>query len=392
MMPYGRQHVTEEDIESVIAVLKSDWLTQGPAIESFESELCNVTGATHAVAVNSATSALHIACLALDLRPGEWLWTSPITFLASAYAGLYCGANVSFVDIEPQTGNISVAALAHKLGEAERLGRLPKVVVAVHFAGRPCDMESIRTLAQRYRFAVIADAAHAIGGSYRGVVVGSSQHADITVFSFHPVKVITSGEGGAAVTDNAQLAARMRRLRSHGTTRDPAEMASPPDGPWSYQAIELGWNYRMTDIQAALGLSQLRRLHYYIEKRRELAERYTHNLIGTGIALPIEEQEVVSAWHLYVIGWNQVQSGLTRREAFDHLRRSGVGVQVHYPPVHLQPIFAAQGFHKGQFPNAEKFYEQCITLPLHPQLSNEEQDKIIEALPLSTYQRSHIKS
>ncbi|MCJ2136350.1 UDP-4-amino-4,6-dideoxy-N-acetyl-beta-L-altrosamine transaminase [Methylobacterium sp. J-026] len=390
MIPYGRQHVTDDDVAAVTAVLRSDWLTQGPAIERFEADLCRQAGAGHAVAVNSATSALHVACAALGLGPGDRLWTSPNTFLASAYAGLYCGAAVDFVDIEPATGNMSATALADALAAAELAGRLPKVVVPVHFAGRSCDMEPIHALARRYGFAVVEDAAHAIGGRYRGDPVGSGRYADVTVFSFHPVKVITTTEGGAALTGDAKLAARMRRLRSHGTTRDPAEMDGPPDGPWTYQALELGWNYRMTDLQAALGSSQLQRLEGYVARRAALAARYTRRLAGTGLTLPPVDPEIDSAWHLYVIGWDAERAGIGRRAAFEHLRAAGIGVQVHYAPVHLQPLFRAQGFRPGQFPNAEAYYARAITLPLHATLTEEEQDRVIESLPLSPEQRRSV--
>lgn len=392
MIPYGRQHITEDDIAAVTAVLRSDWLTQGPTIERFEAALCAQTGAGHAVAMNSATSALHVACAALGLGPGDRLWTSPNTFLASAYAGLYCGADVDFVDIDPATGNMSVAALAEKLEQAERTGLLPKIVVPVHFAGRPCAMAAIHVLGQRYGFRIIEDAAHAIGARDDGAFVGSGRHADVTVFSFHPVKVITSAEGGAAMTNDPALAARMRRLRSHGTTRDHAEMTGPPDGPWTYQALELGWNYRMTDVQAALGASQLGRLEAYVARRAELAARYTRRLAGTGLTLPPGDAAPASAWHLYVIGWNADDAQMSRRAAFEHLRAAGIGVQVHYAPVHLQPLFRARGFHEGQFPEAEDFYARAITLPLHATLSEAEQDRVIEVLPLSRTQRAGVSA
>ena len=381
MISYGRQHITEDDIEVVTAVLRSDWLTQGPTIEHFEKALCQHVQSEHAVAMNSATSALHVACVALGLSPGDHLWTSPITFLASAYAGLYCGANVDFVDVEPQTGNMSVSALSQKLIEAERDGALPKIVVPVHFTGRPCDMAPIRELSRRYGFFIVADAAHAIGAQYAEEFVGSNDHADITIFSFHPVKIITTIEGGAAMTKDAALAARMRRLRSHGVVRDPSEMVDVPDGPWSYQAVELGWNYRMTDVQAALGLSQLKRLNYYVEKRTELAARYSHLLRETGLMLPPVDTQEVSAWHLYVVGWNEKISGISRRHAFERMRASGIGVQVHYSPVHLQPIFRTRGFQEGHFPNAEAFYSTALTLPLHGTLTYDQQDTVIAALP-----------
>ena len=328
-------------------MLRSDWLTQGPAVPRFESALADHCGAGHAVAVNSATSALHIACLALGLGPGDRLWTSPNTFVASANCALYCGAEVDFVDIDPRTGNMSADALAEKLERAEAEGRLPKVVVPVHFAGQSCDMQRIRTLGERYGFRIIEDAAHAIGGNYRGAPIGSCRYSDIAVFSFHPVKIITTAEGGIALTNDVELADRMARLRSHGTTREPAKMEKASDGPWYYEALELGWNYRMTDLQAALGSSQLPRLDDYVAQRSALAERYDGMLANSGLTLPWRDPACASAWHLYVIGWNQDVSGLSRADAFARLRGAGIGVQVHYIPLHTQPCFRRLGFRPG---------------------------------------------
>lgn len=379
-IPYGRQDIEQDDIDAVVSVLRSDFLTQGPAVARFESALAEYCSAKRAVAMNSATSALHVACVALDLGPGDLLWTTPNTFLASAYAGLYCGAEVDFVDIDLATGNVSVEALTAKLDEAERQGRLPKIVIPVHFAGLSCDMQAIQVLAKRYGFRIVEDAAHAIGGTYRGRPVGDGRFSDITVFSFHPVKVVTTGEGGAALTNNEELADRMVRLRSHGTTRDPALMQGEPDGAWSYQAIELGWNYRMTDISAALGISQMQRLDQYVARRAHLAERYDRILANSGLALPAREANATSAWHLYTVGWNEEASGLSRREAFDRLRASGIGVQIHYIPVHTQPLFTARGFRSGQFPNAEAHYARALTLPLYASLSEQQQDVVVDHL------------
>lgn len=353
-IPYGRQDIQQDDIDAVVSVLRSDFLTQGPAVARFESVLAEYCGARRAVAVNSATSALHIACLALGLGPGDWLWTSPNTFLASAYAGLYCGAKVDFVDIDLSTGNICIDALAAKLDVADREGRLPKIVIPVHFAGLSCDMRGLRGLGERYGFRIVEDAAHAVGGRYLGGPVGNCRYSDIAVFSFHPVKVITSAEGGAALTNSDDLADRMSRLRSHGTTRDPELMHGDPDGPWSYQALELGWNYRMTDVHAALGTSQMQRLDRYVARRAELADRYDRALANSGLSLPARDPDALSAWHLYTIGWNEEASGRSRREAFERLRSSGIGVQVHYIPVHLQPYFRAMGFGPGQFPKRKR--------------------------------------
>jgi UDP-4-amino-4,6-dideoxy-N-acetyl-beta-L-altrosamine transaminase len=379
-IPYGRQDVAADDIEAVVAVLRSDWLTQGPTVPRFEAALATYCGARHAVAVNSATAALHIACRALGLGAGDRLWTSPNTFVASANCALYCGAEVDFVDIDPRTYNMNVDALAEKLEAAEADGRLPKIVVPVHFAGQSCDMARIGVLAERYGFRVIEDAAHAVGAKCRGAPVGNCRYSDIAVFSFHPVKLITTGEGGAALTNDPELAERMARLRSHGITQDPRRMQGEADGPWSYQEIELGWNYRMTDIAAALGISQLRRLDEYVEQRTALAARYHRLLANSGLALPWVDPRCASAWHLYVVGWNEDASRLPRREAFVELRRRGIGVQVHYIPVHTQPVFRALGFKVGQFPNAEAYYARALTIPLYPGLAEDQQDAVVEHL------------
>jgi UDP-4-amino-4,6-dideoxy-N-acetyl-beta-L-altrosamine transaminase len=379
-IPYRRQDVAADDIEAVVEVLRSDWLTQGPTVPRFETALATYCGARHAVAVNSATAALHIACRAFGLGPGDRLWTSPNTFVASANCALYCGAEVDFVDIDPRTYNMNVEALAEKLEAAEADGRLPKIVVPVHFGGQSCDMARIGALAERYGFRVIEDAAHAVGGEYLGAAVGNCRYSDIAVFSFHPVKLITTGEGGAALTNDPELAERMARLRSHGITQDPRRMQGEPDGPWSYQEIELGWNYRMTDIAAALGISQLRRLDEYVERRTALAARYHRLLANSGLALPWIDPRCASAWHLYVVGWNAEASCRSRREAFVELRNRGIGVQVHYIPVHTQPVFRALGFKVGQFPNAEAYYARALTIPLYPGLAEDQQDAVVEHL------------
>ncbi len=383
MIPYGRQAITEADIAAVIAVLRSDFLTQGPAVPRFEQAVAAYCGAAHGVAVNSATSALHLACLALGLGPGDWLWTSPNTFVASANCGRYCGARVDFVDIDPCTYNLDPAALAAKLEVAERQGRLPKVVVPVHFAGQPCDLVAIAALARRYGFRVIEDASHAIGGRYRGEPIGNGRHADITVFSFHPVKLITTGEGGLATTNDPDLAARMARLRSHGISREPAEMRGQIpgqipgelDAPWYYQQLELGFNYRLTDIQAALGHSQLQRLDGYVARRQYLAARYDRLLADLPLLLPYRDPTHRSALHLY-----PVQVPGDRRRVFDALRQAGIGVNVHYIPVHTQPDYARFGFQRGDFPVAEAYYERAISLPLYPLLTETEQDQVVAAL------------
>jgi UDP-4-amino-4,6-dideoxy-N-acetyl-beta-L-altrosamine transaminase len=388
-IPYGRQDIRAEDIEAVITVLRSDWLTQGPAVPKFESALASVCGAKHAVAVNSATSALHVACVALGLGPGDRLWTSPNTFVASANCGLYCGAQVDFVDIDLRTGNMSADALETKLERAETEGLLPRIVVPVHFAGQSCDMRRIKALADRYGFRTVEDAAHAVGGKYLGAPIGNCRYSDVTVFSFHPVKIITTGEGGAALTNDAELAAQMARLRTHGTTHDSARMQGEPDGPWYYEVGELGWNYRMTDIQAALGCSQIKRLKEYIARRTALAERYGSLLANSGLALPWCNPDCASAWHLYVVGWNEEASEIPRADVFASLRAAGFGVQVHYIPVHMHPYFCKLGFRRGQFPNAEAHYARALTLPLHAKLSDSEQECVVAAIE-GLYKRSKL--
>lgn len=377
MIPYGRQDITDADIAAVEAVLRSDFLTQGPAVPRFEQAVAKRVRAAHGVAVNSATSALHIACRALDLGPGDALWTSPNTFVASANCARYCGAKVDFVDIDPDTYNLSVHALAAKLALADRSGHLPKIVIPVHFAGQPCDMAEIAELSRRYGFRIIEDASHAIGAYCDREPVGNCRHSDISVFSFHPVKIITTGEGGLATTNDPQLAARMVRLRSHGITRDPACIQGEPAGPWDYQQIELGYNYRMTDIQAALGASQLHRLDSYIGRRHAVAARYNELLADLQVRIPIQNLRHRSALHLYPI---QVADGPTRAKTFAALRDAGIGVSVHYIPVHTQPDYQRLGFSRGEYPVSEAYYERAISLPIYPSLTKEFQDKVVGAL------------
>ncbi|MGC9457319.1 MAG: UDP-4-amino-4,6-dideoxy-N-acetyl-beta-L-altrosamine transaminase [Halothiobacillaceae bacterium] len=379
MIPYGRQDIQPEDIAAVVEVLRSDYLTQGPVVPRFEQAVADYCGAGHAVAVNSATSALHIACLALGLGEGDWLWTSPITFVASANAGRYCGARVDFVDIDPQTCNMSVEVLKSRLEQAERDGKLPKVVMPVHFAGQPCDMPAIAELARRYGFRVIEDASHAIGARYGNIKVGACAHSDITVFSFHPVKIITTGEGGLATTNDPQLARHMERLRSHGITRDPAEMRGEPDGPWYYQQIELGFNYRMTEMQAALGLQQLERLDTYVVRRNELAEQYDQALADLPVVTPWQNPESWSARHLYPVRITSA-ARRSRREVFDGLREQGIGVNVHYIPVHKQPDYQGLGYPLAACPAAEAYYSEAVSLPLFPALTTEHQEKVVTTL------------
>lgn len=378
MIPYGRQDISQDDIDAVVAVLKSDFLTQGPAVPAFEAALCATTGAAHAFAMNSATSALHVACAALGLGPGDRLWTSPISFVASANCGLYCGASVDFVDIDPKSFNMCPEALAQKLEAAERDGTLPKVIVPVHLCGQSCDMARIGALAKRYGVKVIEDASHAIGGSYKGAPVGNCAYSDVVVLSFHPVKIITTAEGGAALTNDAQLAERIALLRSHGITRDPALMTHEPDGPWYYQQVALGWNYRMTDVQAALGTSQMQRLAKYVDLRHAHADAYDAELAGLALTTPWRQPDTRSALHLYVIQLND--PSYRRRAVFEGLRRRGIGVNVHYIPIHLQPYYRAMGFAEGDFPAAETYYSRAISLPMFPTMRNQDRQTVVAAL------------
>lgn len=380
MIPYGRQDITQADITAVVEVLQSDFLTQGPMVPRFEQGVAQHVGAAHALAVNSATSALHIACLALGLGPGDRLWTTPITFVASANCALYCGAQVDFVDIDPRTYNLCPIALEQKLQQAEREGNLPKVVVAVHLCGQPCDMQAIGALAKRYGFHVIEDASHAIGGKYQGEFIGNCRYSDITVFSFHPVKIITTAEGGMVLTNNTELATKMALLRSHGITRDPEQMTREADGPWYYQQIDLGFNYRMTELQAALGVSQLQRLDQFVSRRHELAARYDQRLAELPVVTPWQHPDSYSGLHLYVIRLKLGRSGRSHRQVFDSLREQGVGVNLHYIPVHTQPYYQRMGFKIGDFPEAERYYAEAISLPMFQTMSFEQQDQVVVAL------------
>ncbi len=379
-IPYGRQDISEADIQAVVAVLQSDWLTQGPAVPRFEHSVAHYCGAEHALAMNSATSALHIACLALNLGPGDWLWTSPNTFVASANCGLYCAAQVDFVDIDPRTYNMSVAALEDKLVVAEQQGKLPKVVIPVHFAGQSCEMKSIRALADRYGFKIIEDASHAIGGKYLGEPIGNCRYADITIFSFHPVKIITTAEGGMALTNDVELANRMALLRSHGITRAPVQMTHKADGAWYYQQIALGYNYRMTDLQAALGASQMTRLDEFVSKRHVIAKRYDELLAGLPVMTPWQHPDTYSGLHLYPVRLKLSELKVTHREVFDALRAQGIGVNLHYIPVHTQPYYQSFGFKPGDFPESESYYAEAISLPMYPGLTIKLQTQVLDAL------------
>ena len=380
MIPYGRQDISEADILAVEGVLRSNFLTQGPAVPAFEEAVAKYCHVLHAVAVNSATSALHLACLALGIGPGDWIWTSPNTFVASANCALYCGAEVDFVDIDHETWNVSVPELRQKLARAKKDGRLPKVVVPVHFAGQPTEQEAIWELAQEFGFRVLEDAAHAIGASRNGEPVGSCRWSDITVFSFHPVKIITTGEGGMALTNDGELAERMAMLRTHGITRNAERFMYTSDGPWYYEQQMLGFNYRMTDIQAALGMSQLDRLEGYIERRNALARRYDRLLKGLPLQLPTVQHENRSAFHLYVVRLKCNETQKSHRHVFEELQKHGIGVNLHYMPVHLQPYYRARGFSSGLCPEAEAHGAEAITLPLYPTLKEDQQDQVVSAL------------
>jgi UDP-4-amino-4,6-dideoxy-N-acetyl-beta-L-altrosamine transaminase len=380
MIPYGRQDINQADIDAVIAVLRSDFLTQGPAVPAFEKAVANYCNAQYAVAVNSATSALHIACLALGVGKGNVVWTTPITFVASANCALYCGASVDFVDIDPKTYNISIACLSEKLATAKKAGKLPKVVIPVHLCGQPCDMAAIYKLGQQYGFKIIEDASHAIGGKYKGEPVGNCRYSDITVFSFHPVKIITTGEGGMAMTNDAQLAKRMQLLRSHGIIRDINDMTHVPDGPWYYQQIDLGYNYRMTDMQGALGLSQMQRVDEFVATRHTIAERYNQLLADLPVYRPWQHEDSYSGLHLYVIRLNLSEIGKTHRQVFQDLREMNIGVNLHYIPVYLQPYYENLGFKAGYCLEAEQYYAEAISLPMYPSLTEVQQDIVVIAL------------
>jgi UDP-4-amino-4,6-dideoxy-N-acetyl-beta-L-altrosamine transaminase len=380
MIRYGQQDITQADIDAVIGVLKSVNLTQGPTIPQFEQSVMQHTGAQHAVAVSNATAALHIACMALELGPGDWLWTTPNTFVASANCALYCGAKVDFVDIDPVTYNLSPKLLEAKLVQAQKDNRLPKIVVPVHLTGQPCDMAAIHALSKKFGFKIIEDASHAIGGRYKGEPIGNGRYSDITVFSFHPVKIITTAEGGMALTNSAELATRLGLLRSHGITRDPALMTQPMDGPWYYQQVALGFNYRMTDMQAALGVSQMTRLTDYVKRRQEIAQRYNQLLAGLPVTLPWQHPDSYSAYHLYVIRLQLDKIRSTHLHVFEALRAKDIMVNLHYIPVHTQPHYQRMGFKQGDYPEAEQYYREAISIPMHATLTQDEQDFVVGCL------------
>lgn len=381
MIPYGRQDIQNSDITAVLEVLQSDFLTQGPAVPRFEQTVAQYCGVGYAVAVNSATSALHIALMSLDVGAGDLVWTSPNSFVASSNAALYCGAHVDFVDIDPHTYNMSVSELHQKLERAEQLDALPKVVIPVHLTGQPCDMLAIHGLAKRFGFKIIEDASHAIGGLYKGAPIGNCAYSDITVFSFHPVKIVTTAEGGMALTNHPELAEKMELYRSHGITRDPASMTRAADGPWYYQQIALGYNYRLTDMQAALGVSQMQRLQHYVERRHTIADRYKRELADLPLVLPKQSDFGYSAFHLYVVRLDLAAiAPLSHLDVFQALRDRGIWVNLHYIPIHTQPYYQNLGFAWGDFPNAEAYYCSAISIPMYPTLNDALQSQVIDAL------------
>ncbi len=384
LIPYSRQDISRADIDAVVDVLRSDFLTQGSGVPQFESVVARYSGVQYAVAVSSATAALHIACLALDLGPGDWLWTSPITFVASSNCALYCGAKVDFVDIDPRTYNMSLDRLADKLAQAEKEGKLPKIVVPVHLCGQSCDMESIHALSKKYGFKIIEDASHAIGGKYQNESIGNCRYSDITVFSFHPVKIITTGEGGMALTNSAELAERMQLFRSHGITPDVKRTQSrPTDEIWNYQQIALGFNYRITDIQAALGVSQMNRLNEFVTKRHEIAARYNKAFINLPLQTPWQNPDTYSSFHLYPIRIKLNEIKHTQRQVYEQLRSVGILVNLHYIPVYRQPYYEALGFNAGYCPEAERYHKDTISIPIYPALSDNQHAHIVNSLRLA---------
>ena len=379
MIPYGKQNISKEDIDAVIEVLNSDFLTQGPVVERFEKELCDYTSSEYALALNSATSALHCACLALGVSKGDLVWTSPITFVASANCALYCGADIDFVDIDYESNNISIEALRLKLENAEANNRLPKVIIPVHMGGESCDMKSIYKLSQKYGFKIIEDASHSIGATYNNSKVGSCKYSDITVFSFHPVKIITTAEGGAALTNNKNLFDKLQLFRSHGITREVDNMKNAPHGGWYYEQIDLGLNYRMTELQAALGCSQIKRIENFVLKRNNIAEFYNQEFCNLPIDLPKIDKNSISSYHLYIIKISS-NNEKERLELYSYLKENGLGVNVHYIPVHMQPYYRSLGFSNGDFPEAERYYKSAISIPLHPGLTKSNQNYIVKKL------------
>lgn len=380
MIPYGRQDISEEDIQAVVDILKSDYLTQGPAVPAFEQAVAAYCGVKFGVAVNSATSALHISCLALGVKTNDIVWTSPITFVASANCALYCGAKVDFVDIDPKTYNMSVDALQAKLEKAEKEGKLPKVVIPVHLSGQSCEMDKIYSLSKKYGFKIIEDASHGIGGKYKNESIGNCKYSDITVFSYHPVKIITTGEGGMCMTNDPNIALSLTHYRSHGITRQASEMTHAPDGPWYYQQIGLGFNYRITDIHAALGLSQMKRLNEFVIKRHEIANKYNKAFSGSEIETPFQHSDAYSAFHLYIIRLKKLKNGTGQLQMFEKLRAAGILVNLHYIPVYHHPYYERIGYNRNDYPEAEEYYSEAISIPMHTVLTEKEQEFVIDQI------------
>ncbi len=380
MIPYGKQEISEEDIQSVINVLKSDFLTQGPVVPEFEKAITDYCDVKYAFAVNSATSALHIACLALGVGKGDLVWTSPISFVASSNCALYCGSQIDFVDIDPTTYNISIDSLKNKLIEAEKIGRLPKVLIPVHLAGQSCQMDEIHKLSIIYGFKIIEDASHGIGGKYKNKPIGNCEYSDITVFSFHPVKIITTGEGGMCLTNDQEIAIKLNRYRSHGIVRHPAEMKNIPDGLWYYEQVDLGYNYRMTDLQAALGLSQLKRIDQFVEKRHLIKQKYDNAFQEDYIELPFQNLDTFSSFHLYILKIKDNPKIGGRNQVFERMRNAGILVNVHYIPIYKHPYYAELGYSSKNFPNSEEYYAKAISLPIHVNLTDDQQNYIIDMI------------
>lgn len=380
MIPYGHQQISEDDISEVVKALRSDFLTQGPNIPIFEKTVADYCSAKYGIALNSATSALHAACFALELGQNDWLWTSPNSFVASANCGLYCGAKVDFVDIDPETYNLSAKELEKKLEIAKKKNKLPKVLVAVHFAGQSCEMDKIYKLSNEYGFSIIEDASHCIGGKYLSKPIGSCQFSSITIFSFHPVKIITTAEGGLATTNSKKLAKRMELFRSHGVTRDQSLMTKESDGPWYYQQINLGYNYRMTELQAALGISQMKRVDEFVSKRHLLSKEYDLLLAKLPLKRPYQHQDSYSALHLYPIQIKLKEVSKKRKQIFNEMRSNGIGVNVHYIPIHTQPYYKQLGFKEGDFPNSEYYYNRTLSLPLFQGLTSDQQKQVCDTL------------
>ena len=380
MIPYAKQDISDEDIDSVIEVLKSDFLTQGNKVPLFEDIISERVGAKYALAANSATSCLYLSCLSLGLSKEDILWTSPITYVASANCALFCGAEVDFVDIDPLTWNISVEILEEKLKKARKIKKIPKILVLVHLAGNPCDLQKVFDLSKEYGFSIIEDASHALGSKYSGEHIGSSVYSDISVFSFHPVKNITTGEGGMILTNNQKLSEKIHLYRSHGITRDTKKMINKEEGLWYYEQLLLGFNFRMSDIHAALGISQMNSLDKFISKRNELSQIYTEELKGLPLTIQRVRKEDLSAWHIFVIRLKLSELKLSRLEIYNSLRNKGIGVNVHYIPVHLHPFYKNLGFNKGDFPNSENYYDGAITIPMFTKLKKKEIKFVIQAL------------